>query len=622
MWKSLFGNKSATPKAGGSGGPFSSPKGGKPAAPTFTLTTLKLKYARLEQYAVITAANRDEVVELIRLIAELVIWGDQNDPSFFDYFAECRAIAHITKLVSSDNCPHQVQGQIIQTISMLIQNTNSPIAVFYLLSNNYINDLITHPFKFDQHEDLLAAYISFLKALSLRFNSQTIHFFFNAKSGDFPLYVEALRLCRHRDPMVKNFVRTISLVVFQLARSEPALLAFVHAQTALPYFANVAWGLREQTLQLDWALSAAADPFLQLQHTVSDGNAAAAGAGASASAGVSGSRAVTVTPAATAAGAVNSSGNVNMLVLKRREAATRLGQAAATAVDSIEASTHLACTSVAVAGSAGAQPLATAATVAVAAAAAAAEVAAAAAATAASPAPASDANTSAAPVLASGEVIVASNADVRVTASGVSSITTGRMVQEFTTTLTTALAALPALSSQYLAPLPLAHSSSSGSNAAAISASGNSNSSGSGGGALLAIGCSMSSPQLQSSLEDLRDVLFYVNDVFNVGVPSLSACLADQLLAHWVLPCLAAGAAATTHCGHSNSRTSRPSSNHAGGYRVVTRSRSGSSNNTTRSRSGSARSSAEGGASAGAKGDTAAAVVAAGDSGQIGRAHV
>jgi protein CLEC16A len=48
----------------------------------------------------------------------------------------------------------------------------------YLLSNNYVNQIICHKFDFSD-EEILAYYVSFLKTLSLKLNKSTIHFFYN-----------------------------------------------------------------------------------------------------------------------------------------------------------------------------------------------------------------------------------------------------------------------------------------------------------------------------------------------------------------------------------------------------------------------------------------------------------
>ncbi len=52
--------------------------------------------------------------------------------------------------------------QIIQTLSILVQNLSNEVSIFYLLSNNYINDMIVHRFDFND-EEIVAYYINFLK---------------------------------------------------------------------------------------------------------------------------------------------------------------------------------------------------------------------------------------------------------------------------------------------------------------------------------------------------------------------------------------------------------------------------------------------------------------------------
>ena len=48
----------------------------------------------------------------------------------------------------------------------------------YLLSNNHVNSLIVLKLDFSD-EEVLAYYISFLKTLSFKLNTHTIHFFYN-----------------------------------------------------------------------------------------------------------------------------------------------------------------------------------------------------------------------------------------------------------------------------------------------------------------------------------------------------------------------------------------------------------------------------------------------------------
>lgn len=135
-------------------------------------------------------------MEILRQIAELMIWGDQHDRSFFDYFADQKIISHFVQLLYKPNVDRKVTLQVVQTLSILIGNIQESGSVFYLLSNNYINDLIVYPFDFE-HEEMMAHYISFLKTLSLKLNSDTVQFLFNQEKGRFPLWEEAIKFFKH-----------------------------------------------------------------------------------------------------------------------------------------------------------------------------------------------------------------------------------------------------------------------------------------------------------------------------------------------------------------------------------------------------------------------------------------
>ncbi|CAI7865112.1 unnamed protein product, partial [Closterium sp. NIES-54] len=49
----------------------------------FSLEELKHLNDVLQKHAIISDANKDTVVETLRSIAELMIWGDQHEPAFF-----------------------------------------------------------------------------------------------------------------------------------------------------------------------------------------------------------------------------------------------------------------------------------------------------------------------------------------------------------------------------------------------------------------------------------------------------------------------------------------------------------------------------------------------------------
>ena len=67
--------------------------------------------------------------------------------------------------------------QVLQTLAIFIQNIKSPTAVFYLFSNNHLNDIVGLHFDFADDE-VLGYYLSLLKAISMKFDASTIQFFF------------------------------------------------------------------------------------------------------------------------------------------------------------------------------------------------------------------------------------------------------------------------------------------------------------------------------------------------------------------------------------------------------------------------------------------------------------
>lgn len=92
-------------------------------------------------------------------------------------------------------------------------------------------------------------YILFLKTLSLKLNTHTIHFFYNEHTNDFPLYTEAIKFFNHPESMVRIAVRTITLNVYKV--QNPNMLQFIRDKTAAPYFSNLVWFVGKHILELD-----------------------------------------------------------------------------------------------------------------------------------------------------------------------------------------------------------------------------------------------------------------------------------------------------------------------------------------------------------------------------------
>jgi protein CLEC16A len=105
--------------------------------------------------------------------------------------------------------------QILQTMSILCQCVKNDTSLYYILSNNYINEFLKYPYDFE-NDELLDHFVSFLKSLSLRMNDQTIQFFFIEKTKTIPLLNRAIELLRFRDGMVRIAAQSSILNIFKV----------------------------------------------------------------------------------------------------------------------------------------------------------------------------------------------------------------------------------------------------------------------------------------------------------------------------------------------------------------------------------------------------------------------
>ncbi|KAB5554277.1 hypothetical protein PHYPO_G00048480 [Pangasianodon hypophthalmus] len=142
-----------------------------------SLDHLKYMYHVLTKNTTVTDHNRNLLVETIRSITEILIWGDQNDSSVFDFFLEKNMFAFFLNILRQKSGRY-VCVQLLQTLNILFENISHETSLYYLLSNNHVNSIIVHKFDFSD-EEIMAYYISFLKTLSLKLNNHTVHFFYN-----------------------------------------------------------------------------------------------------------------------------------------------------------------------------------------------------------------------------------------------------------------------------------------------------------------------------------------------------------------------------------------------------------------------------------------------------------
>ena len=182
----------------------------------FTINYLKTIYKQLYDNKCVNEENEHQVIEILRTLAEMTVYGDNKSEILFDFFCEKNMLMLFIEILNYDDCPITVQVQILQTLSILIGCVRNDTSLYYLLSNNHVNKIIIFPFDLESDEALRDHYVSFLKSLSMRLNIQTVNFFFIEETSSLPLFSKAIQLLRIDDNMAKIACQTIILNVLKV----------------------------------------------------------------------------------------------------------------------------------------------------------------------------------------------------------------------------------------------------------------------------------------------------------------------------------------------------------------------------------------------------------------------
>ncbi|XP_019255586.1 PREDICTED: uncharacterized protein LOC109234169 isoform X3 [Nicotiana attenuata] len=216
----------------------------------FSLDEFRFLTDQLMKVQVVNEVNKDFVIEALRSIAELITYGDQHDVAYFEFFMEKQVMGELVRILRISRTVI-VSLQLLQTMSIVIQNLKNEHSIYYMFSNEHINHLITYSFDF-RNEELLSYYISFLRAISGKLNKNTISLLvktLNEEVVSFPLYVEAIRFAFHEESMIRTAVRALTLNVYHVG--DEAVNKFVASAPHADYFSNLVKFFGEQCISLD-----------------------------------------------------------------------------------------------------------------------------------------------------------------------------------------------------------------------------------------------------------------------------------------------------------------------------------------------------------------------------------
>ncbi|KAJ7979394.1 Protein CLEC16A like [Quillaja saponaria] len=215
----------------------------------FSLDELRYLTDQLEKVLIVNEVNKDFVIEALQSIAELITYGDQHDSTFFEFFMEKQVMGEFVRILKISRTM-TVSLQLLQTVSIMIQNLKNENTIYYMFSNEHMNYLITYSFDF-RNEELLSYYISFLRAISGKLNKNTISLLvktLNDEVVSFPLYVEAIRFAFHEENMIRTAVRAVILNVYHVG--DDGVNKYITGTPHADYFSNLITFLRKQFMDL------------------------------------------------------------------------------------------------------------------------------------------------------------------------------------------------------------------------------------------------------------------------------------------------------------------------------------------------------------------------------------
>ncbi|KAG6520874.1 hypothetical protein ZIOFF_017936 [Zingiber officinale] len=232
----------------------------------FSLEELRYLTKELQKIEIVNDINEDLVIEMLRSIAELMTYGDQHDPSYFEFFMEKQIISEFVRILRISK-PTNVSLQLLQTMSIMIENLANKNSIYYLFSNGRINQLITYSYDF-QNEEILPYYISFLRAISRKLNKNTISLLVKTEKEEvvsFPLYFQAIQFAFHEDNMVRVAVRALTLNVYNVGDEQ--VNKYVKCTPQSDYFSNIIRDFYKRCIYLDKLIAQSAR---KLDASVSD----------------------------------------------------------------------------------------------------------------------------------------------------------------------------------------------------------------------------------------------------------------------------------------------------------------------------------------------------------------
>eukprot|EP00210_Caulerpa_lentillifera_P008086 g7720.t1 len=186
----------------------------------FTPEALRVALRRLSWKFLPSERTKLSLVESLRSITEVLIWGDQHNSEIFQVFIEENGLRRFLRLIQRrSNRRGSIAVQVLQSLAMLVQNIRNQRNLLRLLSSEAIGQVIELELDFSD-EEVLCFFVSFLKSVTMRLDHTNVELFIKkirrTEDRIMPLFSRASELLYNHESMVRKAMRTITLTLMSM----------------------------------------------------------------------------------------------------------------------------------------------------------------------------------------------------------------------------------------------------------------------------------------------------------------------------------------------------------------------------------------------------------------------
>eukprot|EP00927_Polykrikos_kofoidii_P036433 TRINITY_DN30762_c0_g1_i1.p1 TRINITY_DN30762_c0_g1~~TRINITY_DN30762_c0_g1_i1.p1 ORF type:complete len:1008 (-),score=157.72 TRINITY_DN30762_c0_g1_i1:25-3048(-) len=162
------------------------------------------------------------LIEQIRCVAERLAIDEKRNAGLFDLFCEHHTLSNFIDALCAPSISARVKVQLLQTLSVVVQNARQDTSFFYVLSGGHLSALCQGELGACavRDEDLAAWFVTFLKGVALRLDNKSARLCLSVSHDDrpstFPLFEQVAGFAHHGEELIRASARSALLTLLRL----------------------------------------------------------------------------------------------------------------------------------------------------------------------------------------------------------------------------------------------------------------------------------------------------------------------------------------------------------------------------------------------------------------------